>query len=254
MTLPGAGVNVPINPRSSLNPTLGIPKGKRGTQPYPDERGICSITHKGKTLRFRTNPNTIRWTRKLNRAIDNTYGGRVIQLLSASIDDLVVKADCGRGGWEYKQEIVRFMRDLLIDQRQGEPATFEYNTRGWVMKVYATSVPFSDEKGAVLREFELNFKVQEDVSGVISQATLNSELARLQDGIGWHKSKYNQPDSSSWEDGENGWLGLGSVQDKISDVINQIQNVSGLLGALNPNTGGVGLPGLGNLGSLLGAK
>jgi hypothetical protein len=45
------------------------------------------------------------------------------------------------------------------------------------------SIPFQDQVTATTREIEIQFKIQEDVTGVISQTSLNVELARLQDGI-----------------------------------------------------------------------
>src|ERR1700756_4895448 len=62
--------------------------------------GICTLTWNGSTLQFRTNPNSIEWTYTLNTKVENTYGGRVIQILSTKIDDLTVTVECGWGGWQ----------------------------------------------------------------------------------------------------------------------------------------------------------
>jgi len=183
------------------------------------EQGIASLTFKGQTLRFRTNPNKIRWSYVPNVRVDPTYGGRVIQLLSAKIDDLVVVIECGRGGWDYYRYIVDYVRDILVQQKDGTPATFEYTTRGWKLNVFVTTIPFSDDYQATTRPIELNFKVQEDVSGVMSQNSLSSELARLQDGIGWKKSQYNQPNPVDGQDGESGWLGIDKVIQGLGDTI-----------------------------------
>lgn len=158
-------------------------------------RGIASLTFKGKTLRFRTNPNEIWWSYSLNTNVEQTYGGRVVQILSTSIEDLVVKVDCGRGGWGYLNHIVDFLRQMMIEQRDsgGTPGVFSYTTRRWYMKVYSLSVPFQDQVTAVNRELELRFKVLEDLNGQISQLAMSAELARLQDGIGFRKSQFNDP-------------------------------------------------------------
>ena len=86
-----------------------------------------------------------------------------------------------------------FLRDIMIDQRGGEPATFEYTTRGWKLKVFIVSIPFQDAVREVLREFTIEMKVQEDVSGVMTKNSLSAELRRLQDGVGFKRSKYNDP-------------------------------------------------------------
>ena len=164
------------------------------TKPLPaGERGIASLTHKGRTLRFRTNPNEFNWSYALNKKVEQTYGGRVVQLLSTKIDDFTIKVDCGLGRWEYANQVARFLRDVMVDQRTGEPATFEYTTRGWRLNVFVVSIPFSDAVEEVKREIDIGFKVQEDISGVLSRNSLSTELRRLKDGIGFRRGKYNDP-------------------------------------------------------------
>ena len=131
------------------------------SQPLPaGQRGICSLSHSGRTLRFRTNPNEFNWTYSLNKKVEQTYGGRVVQLLSTKIDDFVIKVDCGSGRWPYANQVARFLRNVMVAQRDGVPATFEYTTRGWRLGVYVVSIPFSDAVEEVLREIEIGFKVQ----------------------------------------------------------------------------------------------
>jgi hypothetical protein len=157
------------------------------------ERGVCSLRWGADVLRFRTNPNEFNWQYALTKRIENTYGGRVVQLLGTKIDEFTLKADAGGGRWEYMNRIATFCRDVMIHQRNGVPATLDYTTRGWRLNVYVVSVPFADAVEEVLREFEIVFKVQQDVSGTMSRQTLSAELARLRDGIGFQRSKYNDP-------------------------------------------------------------
>lgn len=162
------------------------------------ERGIASLHHPGvSTFRFRCNPKEFNWSYTLNKRVDQTYGGRVIQLLGTRIDDFTFKADSGAlangGGWPYANRVATFMRNVMIAQRNGIPATFEYTTRGWKFNAYVVSVPFADAVEEVVREFEIGLKVQEDVSGLMSRNTLEAELRRLQDGIGFTRNKYNDP-------------------------------------------------------------
>ena len=165
--------------------------------------GIASITHQGKTLRFRTNPNSITWEYNLRTNIEETYGGQVVQVLSANIDNLKITADAGRGGWPYLESVAIFFRDMLYDQREGrgEPGVFRYPTRGWELKVYALNFPFKDSVEDVLKEFTLNFRVQEDVTGIVSSSLIESEMAKLSKGIGWERNEYNTP-AQEWNDGQ----------------------------------------------------
>ena len=207
------------------------------------ESGICSIRFKQRSFRFRTNPNSIRWKYALNTKVENTYGGRVIQLLSVKIEDLTVTAEAGVKGWEEIKRVSDFMRDLMIEQRDGTTATFEYTTRGWSMKVYVVNIPFSDEWNAVNKGFTIQFKVQEDVSGIITSNSLSAELARLQDGIGFKKSKYNQPEGT-YKDSEQGWIGMSEqIPDSLTSFGAQVGSITGSLeqtpsGPVSPDVAG----------------
>lgn len=187
------------------------------------EHGIASMHHPDVgDLRFRTNPNEFNWTYTLNKRIDQTYGGRVVQLLGTKIDDFTFKADSGRGGWAYMNKVAKFMRDVMVVQRNGTPATFEYTTRGWKLNCYVTAVPFADAVEEVLREFEITCKVQEDVSGVMSKNTLDAELRRLQDGINYQRGKYNDPRyGQGVTDSEQG-------VNAVADIVNAVGSITGL--------------------------
>lgn len=165
--------------------------------------GIASLTHQGKVLRFRTDPNSITWDYNLKTNIEETYGGQVVQVLSANIDNLRVTADSGNGGWAYLESVALFMRDMLFDQREGlsQPGVFRYPPRGWEMKVFALNFPFKDSVGDVLKPFTMNFKVQEDVSGVVTSSLIEAEMEKYSKGIGWERNEYNTP-SVEWVDGE----------------------------------------------------
>src|ERR1700742_4518004 len=88
--------------------------------------GLCTLSLQGRVFRFRTNPNEIWWSYELIRNVEETYGGRVGELLGTKLGDLSVKVDCGNGGWNYLMEVVLFLRDLLTDQRNGNTAQFAY--------------------------------------------------------------------------------------------------------------------------------
>jgi hypothetical protein len=198
----------------------------------PGERGIASMHHpEVGTIRFRSNPKEFNWSYTLNKRVDQTYGGRVIQLLGTRIDDFSFKADVGNGRWAYMQKVAAFMRNVMIAQRGGVPATFEYTTRGWKFNAYVSSVPFSDAVEEVLREFEIGLKVQEDVSGMMSRSTLNAELRRLQVDVGFHRSKYNDPDFDNNRglvpDAETDPFGIASASQFISGFTSVLtQNLS----------------------------
>lgn len=221
------------------------------------ERGIASMHHPDVgTLRFRTNPNEFSWNYTLNKRIDTTYGGRVVQLLGAKIDDFRFKADCGLGRWAYMNKVAKFMRDIMVTQRNGKPATFEYTTRGWKLNCFISNVPFEDSVETVAREFEIQCKVQEDISGVMSKNALSAEMRRLQDGVNFRRSKYNDPRAGEGvTDSESGIFDISNLVGQFGDAISQFGAFSNFENLL-PN-GVAGVPGSQNgfdMGNLINGR
>lgn len=183
-----------------------------------DEKGIATLSHpEVGSFRLRSNPKEFNWNYTLTKRIDQTYGGRVIQLLGTRIEDFTFTADCGAGRWEYMNRAAKFMRDIMIRQRGGRPATFEYTTRGWRFNAFVVAMPFADAVEEVLREFQVTLKVQEDVTGVMSRNTLGAELRRLQDGLGFRRSKYNDPIIDDHPDGLFG-IDMSSITNQMSGL------------------------------------
>lgn len=144
---------------------------------------LATLSFAGQVFRFRTNPNEVWWSYELLKNVEYTYGGKVVQILGVRLGDLRIKLECGHGGWDYLVQVAMFLRQLLQDQRGGNTATFSYPLRGWELKVYSMSVPYADQLTATTREIELSFKIQEDVNGTLSQATMTADIARLAEGI-----------------------------------------------------------------------
>lgn len=249
----GAGAGGQIAPPIAqiTTPSLNLPNPQLQTT-----RGTCTLSGGGVgTLTFRTNPNSITWDYELITHIEQTYGGRVVQILGVKMDNLSVKVDCGQGGWPYAMYVVQFMRDLMVTQRNGTPATFSYTTRNWQLKVFALNVPFHDAVPETVRELELNFKIQQDVTAAATSQALSNALNSIQAGLGFYQSEFNQYSSgtgSAPNDASGGGLtsALGlSVSPTVTlptaltgppdTGIPGLDSISGLFGGLTGGFGGL---------------
>jgi hypothetical protein len=177
---------------------MTLATGLANLTPLPSAgQGLCTLSWQDRVFTFRTNPNEIWWDYELITHTEETYGGRVVQILGLKLGDLSVKIECGGGGWDYLMMVVNFLRDLVTAQRGGQHAEFAYTTRGWRLGVYAISVPFGDQVTATTREILVTFKIQQDITGLLSQGTLDVELSRITAGIyppGYPPhNKYNDP-------------------------------------------------------------
>lgn len=232
-------------PTPGISSTLTTITGAAGLQTAPGSlpdadkaRGICSLqTASGQTFRFRTNPNSIRWKYQLNTSIEDTYGGRVIQVLSANITQLEVQVEAGWGGWPYVVKLAYFMRDMMNEQRDGRPATFQYTTRNWKLKVFAASIPFTDTVGRPNAKIDMAFNVVEDSNGQLQSTTIGAELSRLQDGIGYQRNQYN----TSTPDGTNVGDPLTALTGAAAQAASLLQNFfSSIPGATGPTSSASG--------------
>lgn len=163
--------------------------------------GVVTISHGSRVFRFRVDPTAVSWTYNLNTKVEETYGGRVVQILSIRLGDLTVESNSGSGGWDYLKTVIDFCRDVLFQQKEtGRPAVFSYPTKGWEMEVFLSNIPYADQTENTHFPFRLRFKIQEDVSGVISADSITSELDKVRDGIGYERNDYNYPSGTGDEE------------------------------------------------------
>jgi hypothetical protein len=153
----------------------------------------CQIESAIGTHILRNDPNSIEWQYNLITKQEDTYGGRVIQLLGVNIQGLTVQAEAGSGGPEYRRRLALFFRDLLIHQRDtASPATFSYPKRKFKFHVYVSSFQYVralTEQPS--RPFQIQFQVVEELGNTITKSIMSKELQRLNEGIGWAVSQYN---------------------------------------------------------------
>ncbi|WP_267716785.1 hypothetical protein [Streptomyces sp. CoH17] len=130
----------------------------------------------------------------MNTHVDNTYGGRVVQLLSTNIDTLSISAEGGRGGRQYLHSTALFFRDLVLYHRDTQnPVVFMYAPKNYLSLVYADRFEIKDDLTNVLFPYTMTFKIVEDLNGAMTQKVMSAELSRLKEGIGYVKSGYNDP-------------------------------------------------------------
>lgn len=172
---------------------------------------IFTISCGGLSHTLRLGPNSIKWGYSLNTNVESTYGGRVVQILSCSITDLTVTGEAGRGGWAYLRSLIYFCRDLIAYQKEtGEPARLSFPARGWELSGYLANIPYQDSATNVTRPYALLFKIYEDLSGVLESQTIDGELAKIKDGIGYEVNSYNMPSEGSEGDEEGDEQGSNS--------------------------------------------
>jgi hypothetical protein len=156
--------------------------------------GVASIQAQS-TLQLRVDPEAIMYNYVLNTKTDETYGGRVIQILSTTVTDLMVPCMAGKGGRQYLGQVASFFKDMMIWQRDSQNlGTFSYSPRNISLRVYAAALQIDDSTGNITFPFTMMFKVMEDITGQAAGNAIDAEINKLKDGVGYTRNQYNDPD------------------------------------------------------------
>lgn len=190
--------------------------------------GVASIGFggSGPAITFRIDPDSVDWSFKVNTTVIDTVAGRVVQVLGATLSDMTIHGYYGQNvkdrttgeSWQQAESFAEKIRQIMEYQsrdatdhgKMHPPATFNYSPKGWRFGVYVKDL--SDSKGGtvshavgrasydfVLTLFIVDARSQDLVpAGTVRgsldkarQAAIDSYIARISDGIGWHFSQFN---------------------------------------------------------------
>jgi len=180
----------------------------------------------GPSVTFRIDPDSVEWNFKVNTTVINTVAGRVVQVMGATLSDMTIQGHYGQNhldkadgdSWKQAEAFVNKLREIQEYQSRDAtqhgkmhvPATFNYSPKGWRFGVYVKDL--SDTRGGsvahavgrasydyVLTLFIVDARSQDLVpAGTVrgsldkaKQAAIDSYIARISDGIGWHFSQFN---------------------------------------------------------------
>lgn len=196
-------------------------------------QATLGFTGGGPMISFRVNPDNINWDWQMITNVEDTIGGRVIQVLGAYLNNISVTGSLGQDhstpdgvSWRQAEAFLAMVQHIMHYQsrdanKQSEmhpPAIFTYPDYGWRFQCYVASLDDADSPGTSIvmtpgkpnQRYQLSLFIVDDVSeklikagesnGVINQkaaAAVNAYMARISDGIGWHFSQYNGPITSS---------------------------------------------------------
>jgi hypothetical protein len=181
----------------------------------------------GPKITFRIDPNAIDWKWSVQTAVTETVGGRVIQVVGAYLDDLVVQGSFGQDhsagsqgeSWRQAEAFFKTISAIMEFQSKDStkpglmhrPAIFTYSPKNWRFSVYVKDFSDPDGGGSITHSvgkfahnYSLTLFIVEELSdalvvagtshGVLSKKraqAIEEYVSRISDGIGWHFSEYN---------------------------------------------------------------
>ena len=207
--------------------------------------GVATLGfNNGPSVKFRIDPTDVQWQFKIDTTSVDTLGGRVVQVVGATLGDLVIQGSFGENrnlkneagqSWRLADAFAAKIRQMMEYQSKNnnrtgvitaDPAIFSYPPRDWKFRVNVISIEDPDGGGAVQHrvgkfsyDYVLTLFIVEDLSpstakvgssrGVIpvkAADAVDAYLNRIADGVGWKQTEFNGP------------LGLKKVVDGGLDV------------------------------------
>ena len=149
-------------------------------------------------LKIQTGANSIQWSYGLNTQTMPTYGGEVVQILSAYVDDITVQGDVKT--YKKMEQIYKWFLQYIQTATQnnpGEPSFVEtpiqmyYPERGWNLQLRVTSLPgFREATDITAPQYQISASVVEQDPAMqtytMKQAAANGfDFSNISAGIGW---------------------------------------------------------------------
>lgn len=165
--------------------------------PPTQKLGLASISAH-KQFVFRINPYNINWGYNLRTHVDDTYGGKIVQILGTDLTSLTIDTVSGKGGIAYLQEFAKFWRDMCTwQQNTQELAIFSFPPKNYSLKVWAQSMTFNNKLDNLTYPINMTFQIQEDINGTLKKTSMTDTIKKLATGIGYTRNDYNYPSSSA---------------------------------------------------------
>jgi hypothetical protein len=165
--------------------------------------GYATLGAAGRTqLAFRIDPQAVEWNVKINTNVEQTLGGRVVQVLGATVSDITIVGSIGEdhskaatGGasehpgrsWKLAEAFVTKIRNMQREQAEyallsssrrktAAPLIFHYPPKSWRFAVYIKNI--TDPQGGVIThttgrfsyQYRLTLFIEQDATGALVRA------------------------------------------------------------------------------------
>lgn len=168
---------------------------------------MANATINGWTLDI--NPNEASWSYKLLTNSQDTYGGRVIQILSCRIESFTIKGylSCkgtGKRQWAQMEAFESKVKNIMAYHANNKkPVSFRFDALDWSGDVYLTgysNVEYNPKTSAV--SYTLMFTVDSGFNAISQEVadSIKTSLGSIKNGVNYVRSVYNTPLDTDWED------------------------------------------------------
>ncbi|MFM7795322.1 MAG: C40 family peptidase [Candidatus Nitrosotenuis sp.] len=151
-----------------------------GAEQTPASLSCPTVVHT-----FAFNPDEVKWSISNNSITRDTIGGRVVQLLSARVEQMTVSGKAGSRA-ELQRLALNLKKIMDYQTTSQYPVKFSVPSKGWNFKVYVQNVSsLGWDYAATTYPYELTLLVDEDSTGLTNLQIREETLSRLATGIGY---------------------------------------------------------------------
>lgn len=176
---------------------------------------------------FNIDPSSASWTCRMNTRSFDTYGGRVVQVLSCRTENLTLTgyitsrqrgSAVGVGGdlyqWESMEEFEANIKAIMEEQvSKNSPVHFSYPTLGWDAEVWLSgysNVEYDPKRSAV--SYTLALTIDTGLAQLADGSSQSVALNQIKNGVNWVRSKYNTPS------GENAQTAIKALEKALNSL------------------------------------
>ncbi len=168
---------------------------------------------------FDVDPESIAYHFDLKASATPTVGGKVVQVFGTRVSNMTVSGSFGIAGLAAQQKFLAEITLQMGEQRgglgpggyvQGQSIRFTFPPRNYDLQVYVlnysqpgTNFSVALDNEIINPQWELEFFIVNDNAGTlapVANASINSYLNRLMEGLGWNPNEYN---STALEENQN---------------------------------------------------
>jgi hypothetical protein len=179
-------------------------------------------------LRWRVDPTQVSWSYQLDTSVINTLGGQVIQILGATLSDLVIAGDFGhkwgqkatnQDSWQQATDFHHRIKSMMDSQLSvpfmksatgkrvaaeatwvHKPYTFTYHDglHDWSFQVLVKDLSDPLEGASLTHtvsrpnyQYQLTLFIVQANSDVVHAIAVDPFIARIAKGVGWKKSSFH---------------------------------------------------------------
>jgi hypothetical protein len=163
---------------------MSLPEFAPDNKPVPDVAtltdNVTKVTHS-----FPFNINSLNWNYQMNTQSYDTIGGRVTQLLSTRINNMELQGDAGsRAKLMDLYDKFKMMQD---NQNQNKVSmTLTVPSKNLKYNVWLYQMQMGWDVTTVTYPFVMMFQIDQDISGITSEAINAAALDSLYQGVGFN--------------------------------------------------------------------